>query len=539
MKSTMQERPLLISDILRHGKQVHGDSTVITVEAGGHREATFVEVAERAEKLAAALTRLGVQSGDRVGTFCWNNQGHLESYLAIPSMGAVLHTLNIRLPADQLTYVVNHAEDRVVIVDASLVPLLATVKDDLKTVETIIVAGEGDTSALGETLSYEQLLAAEQPGFEWPDLDEYSAAAMCYTSGTTGNPKGVVYSHRSTWLHTMAEQSASSVGMVEKDRILIIVPMFHANAWGTPYGAFMAGTDMIMPQMFLMGDQLANVFNEFHPTLACGVPTIWNGLLALDMKIDFSTVRAITAGGAAVPESLIRAFEERFGVTIIQGWGMTETSPLAAFGLPPARKQGGHDDMYYKIKAGRIVAGVEMRVVAEDGTILPNDGQSVGEFEIRGPWVTGSYYKDEDPAKFDDGWLRTGDVGCIDGQGYLTISDRTKDVIKSGGEWISSVELENAVMAHPDVFEAAVIAVPDPKWSERPLVAVVPKPGRSPAPADLVAFLSDRVPRWWLPDQWTFIDEVPKTSVGKFDKKVMRAAFADGDYDVQQATVPR
>jgi fatty-acyl-CoA synthase len=296
---------------------------------------------------------------------------------------------------------------------------------------------------------------------------------------------------------------------------------------------------MIMPQMFLMGDQLANVINEFHPTLACGVPTIWNGLLALDQKIDFSTVRAITAGGAAVPESLIRAFEERFGVTIIQGWGMTETSPLAAFGLPPARKKDGHDDMYYKVKAGRIVAGVEMRVVAEDGTILPNDGQSVGEFEIRGPWVTGSYYKDEDPAKFHDGWLRTGDVGCIDEQGYLTISDRTKDVIKSGGEWISSVELENAVMAHPDVFEAAVIAIPDPKWSERPLVAVVPKPGRNPSPADFVAFLAERVPRWWLPEQWTFIAEVPKTSVGKFDKKVMRAAYADGDYDVEQATLPQ
>ena len=300
---------------------------------------------------------------------------------------------------------------------------------------------------------------------------------MCYTSGTTGSPKGVVYSHRSTWLHTMAEQAASSVGMTETDRILIIVPMFHANAWGTPYGAWMAGTDMIMPQMFLMGEQLAAVINEFHPTLACGVPTIWNGLLALDTPIDFSSVRAITAGGAAVPQSLIEAFEKRFGVTIIQGWGMTETSPLAAFGLPPARRLNGHDDMYYKIKAGRVVGGVEVRVVAEDGTVLPNDGTSVGEFEIRGPWITGSYYKDEDPAKFHDGWLRTGDVGTLDGQGYMTISDRTKDVIKSGGEWISSVELENAVMAHPDVFEAAVIAVPDPKWSERPLVAVVPKPG--------------------------------------------------------------
>jgi fatty-acyl-CoA synthase len=539
MKSTMQDAPLLISDILRHGQQVHGDSSVITVEEGGHRVATFSEVASRAEKLAAALTRLGVQDGDRVGTFCWNNQAHLEAYLAVPSMGAVLHTLNIRLPADQLAYVINHAEDRFIIVDASLIPLLAAVKDELKTVETIIVSGEGDTAPLGETLSYERLLAAEQPGFEWPVLDERSAAAMCYTSGTTGNPKGVVYSHRSTWTHTMAEQSASSVGMTEKDRILIIVPMFHAMAWGTPYGAWMAGTDMIMPQMFLMGELLAGVFNEHHPTLACGVPTIWNGLLALDTPVDFSTVRAITAGGAAVPQSLIEAFEKRFGTTIIQGWGMTETSPLAAFGLPPAHRAEGRDDMYYKIKAGRVVGGVEVRVVSEDGTILPNDGLSVGEFEIRGPWITGSYYKDEDPSRFHDGWLRTGDVGSLDGQGYMTISDRTKDVIKSGGEWISSVELENAVMGHPDVFEAAVIAVPDAKWSERPLVAVVPQPGRTPAPADLVAFLVERVPRWWLPEQWTFITDVPKTSVGKFDKKVMRAAFADGSYEVQTTSLPK
>jgi fatty-acyl-CoA synthase len=539
MKSTMQDAPLLISDILRHGQQVHGDSTVITIEAGGHRSATFNEVAARAEKLAKALQRVGILQGDRVGTFCWNNQGHLEAYLAIPCMGAVLHTLNIRLPADQLAYVINHAEDRAIIVDASLIPLLAAIKDDLKTVETIIVAGEGDTSALGETLSYEKILAAEEPGFDWPVLDERSAAAMCYTSGTTGNPKGVVYSHRSTWLHTMAEQAASSVGMTENDRILIIVPMFHANAWGTPYGAWMAGTDMIMPQMFLMGQQLAAIFNEQHPTLACGVPTIWNGLLNLDAPVDFSSVRAITAGGAAVPQSLIEGFEKKFGATIIQGWGMTETSPLAAFGLPPARRQGGHDDMYYKVKAGRVVGGIEIRVVSEDGEILPHDGESVGEFEVRGPWVTGSYYKDEDPAKFHDGWLCTGDVGCLDQQGYMTISDRTKDVIKSGGEWISSVELENAVMAYPDVFEAAVIAIPDKKWSERPLVAVVPKPGRTPTPSDMVDFLVGRVPRWWLPDQWTFVNEIPKTSVGKFDKKVIRANYAEGDYTVQTVELPK
>ena len=539
MRSTMQDAPLLISDILRYGQAVHGDSTVITVEAGGHRTATFNEVAVRAEKLAKALKRLGIEDGDRVGTFCWNNQGHLEAYLAIPCMGAVLHTLNIRLPADQLAYVINHAEDRLIIIDGSLIPLLAVIKDELKTVETIIVVGEGDSSALGETLSYEELLAAEEPGFSWPELDERSAAGMCYTSGTTGNPKGVVYSHRSTWLHTQALQSASSVGVRETDRILIIVPMFHANAWGTPYGAWLAGCDIIMPQMFLMGEQLGAVFNEFHPTLACGVPTIWNGLLHMEAPVDFSTVRSITAGGAAVPRSLIEQFESRFGTSIVQGWGMTETSPLAAFGLPPARRLGGHDDMYYKIKAGRIVAGVEVRVVDEDGTVLPSDGEAVGEFEIRGPWVTGSYYKEEDPTKFHDGWLCTGDVGTLDQQGYMTISDRTKDVIKSGGEWISSVELENAVMADPSVFEAAVIAIPDPKWSERPLVCVVPKPGQSPPSAEsLVAGLVDRVPRWWLPDQWTFVDEIPKTSVGKFDKKVMRVAFAQGEYEVETVALP-
>jgi fatty-acyl-CoA synthase len=539
MRATMMETPLTIGAILRYGTTWYGDREVVTARPGGVRRRTYREIGTRSAQLAHALRRLGIDGDQRVATLMWNNAEHLEAYLTIPAMGAVLHTLNIRLPAEQLAYVVNHAEDRCIIVDASLIGLLASIKDELKTVETIIVVGEGDTSSLGETLSYERLLAAEQPGFDWPDLDERSAAAMCYTSGTTGNPKGVVYSHRSIWLHTMAEQAASSVGMTEDDRILIIVPMFHAMAWGTPYGAWLAGTDMIMPQMYLMGPALAAVINEHHPTLACGVPTIWNGLLALDTPIDFSTVRAITAGGAAVPQSLIEAFETRFGATIIQGWGMTETSPLAAFGLPPARCLDGHDDMYYKVKAGRVVAGVEVRVMAEDGTLLPNDGTSVGEFEIRGPWVTGSYYKEEDPAKFHDGWLRTGDVGTLDSQGYMTISDRTKDVIKSGGEWISSVELENAVMAHPDVFEAAVIAIPDPKWSERPLVAVVPKPGRTPAPADLLDFLVGRVERWWLPDQWTFVDEIPKTSVGKFDKKVMRAAYADGAYTVQHTPLPK
>jgi len=539
MRSTMQDGPLLISGILRHGQHVYGESKVITVGPDGSTQATFAEVGERAEKLAGALTRLGVEPGERVGSFCWNNQVHLEAYLGIPSMGAVLHTLNIRLYPEQLAYVINHAEDKVIIVDGSLVPLLARVKDALETVQTVIVAGGGEAGALGDTLSYEELLAAEEPGYAWPDLDERDAAAMCYTSGTTGNPKGVVYSHRSTFLHSMAVTSASSIGMTEADRLLAIVPMFHANAWGTPYAGYMVGTDLLMPQMLLSGEHLVRIIAEHRPTLACGVPTIWNDVLraAEDPGADLSSLRHVTAGGSAVPRSLIEAFQARVGIPLTQGWGMTETSPLAALALPPV---GCPPEMEldYRVKAGRIVPGVEVRVVGEDGEILPNDGESVGEFEIRGPWVTGSYYRDPDPDRFHSGWLRTGDVGSLDERGYMQISDRTKDVIKSGGEWISSVELENEVMAHPDVFEAAVVAVPDARWQERPLVCVVPVPGSEPSADELVEFLQGRVARWWLPERWTFLSEIPKTSVGKFDKKLLRAQHANSELDVVMATIP-
>jgi len=539
VRSTMQDGPLLISGILRHGQQVYANSKVITVEIDGYRVASFAEVAARAERLAKALRRLGVGASDRVGTFCWNNQGHLEAYLAVPSMGATLHTLNVRLYPEQLSYIIDHAEDKVLIVDGSLIPVLARVFDDLKSVETVIVVGAGDPSPLGETLSYESLLAAEEPGFDWPELDERDAAVMCYTSGTTGNPKGVVYSHRSTVLHSMAVTSASSIGMTESDRLLVVVPMFHANAWGTPYAGYMVGTDLLMPQMFLQGEHLARIIAEQRPTLACGVPTIWTDLLrvAADPAVDLSSLRNVTAGGAAVPRSLIEAFEARVGIPLTQGWGMTETSPLAAIGIPPAGCPP-EDEIDYRVKAGRIVFGVEMRVAAEDGRILPADGQSVGEFEIRGPWVTGSYYKDPDRARFHDGWLRTGDVGTLDADGYMQISDRTKDVIKSGGEWISSVELENEVMAHPGVFEAAVVAVPDPKWGERPLACVVAVADAEPTAQDLVEFLQGRVARWWLPERWAFVKEIPKTSVGKFAKLELRAEHARGALEVITVEIP-
>ena len=533
LKSTMQETPLLISDILTYGQQVHAQSKVITVLEDGYREATFAEVGHRAALLASALSKLGVGTGDRVGTFLWNNQAHMEAYLAIPSMGAVLHTLNIRLFPEQLNYVINHAEDKVVIVDDVLVPLLARVVDQLTSVETFVVVGDGDASALGNAVRYEDLLNEAEPFADWPALDETAAAAMCYTSGTTGNPKGVVYSHRSTYLHSMAATSANSIGMSERDRILVIVPMFHANAWGTPYAAWMSGCDLILPQQHLMGQALSRIIPEQRPTLACGVPTVWNDLLAVATAspVDMSSLRMVTAGGSAVPRTLMESFEGLFGVNIVQGWGMTETSPLAAMSHPPFRSDPSRA-MDYRVKAGRVLSGVKVRVVADDGAVLPNDGHSVGEFQITGPWITASYYLDDDQEKFQDGWLRTGDVGTLDAEGFMVIADRSKDVIKSGGEWISSLELEDEIMAHPDVFEAAVVAVPDDRWDERPLACVVVRPGVTITAESLLDFLQSRVAKWWLPERWTFINEVPKTSVGKFDKKVLRAQYAAGELSV-------
>jgi fatty-acyl-CoA synthase len=526
----MQDHPLAVADILRHGERIHAGSRVATLAEGGTRRASFAEVGRRAAQLARALARLGVGAGDRVATFCWNSQEHLEAYLAVPSMGAVLHTLNIRLFPDQLVYVANHAEDRVVIVDDSLVPLLANVRARLTTVRHVVVVGDGDASALGPgMLRYAELLAAEEPHYDWPAVDERAAAAMCYTSGTTGNPKGVVYTHRSTYLHTMATCMGGTLGLTEHDRLLVVVPMFHANAWGHPYAAWMAGADLVMPSRFLQAEPLCRAIAAERPTVSAAVPTIWSDVLrhSETAPVDLSSLRVLVCGGSAVPRSLMERFQERHGVRIVQAWGMTETSPLAALALPPKGSPPA-EEMTWRAKTGRVLAGVELRIVDDAGRELAWDGARAGEIEVRGPWITGSYYRDDDPAKFHDGWLRTGDVGTVDAHGFVQITDRAKDVIKSGGEWISSVELENEIMAHPDVMEAAVVGVPDPKWEERPLACVVLKPG-SAADADaLRAFLTARVARWWVPERWSFIAEVPKTSVGKFDKKVLRARYAEG-----------
>jgi fatty-acyl-CoA synthase len=536
--STMMDVPLTVGMIMRHGATVHGDSEAVTWTGNGARRASYAQVARRGAQLAGALRELGVTGDQRVATFQWNNQEHLEAYLAIPAMGAVLHTLNLRLPPDEVTWIANHAQDDVVIVDGSLVPVLARALPEMKTVRHVVVVGEADTAPLGgagkHLHSYHELLAAQPEEFDWPtDIDERSAAAMCYTSGTTGHPKGVAYSHRSVYLHSMSGCAGEVAGLTPDDRMLPVVPMFHVNAWGLPYAALMSGASLIMPDRFLQSEPLVRLIEALRPTIAAAVPTIWGNVLRYlrEHGGDLASIRRVICGGSAVPVALMKAFSEELGVEVKQAWGMTETSPLGSVATPPG---GAHGEEYwrYRASAGRLVAGIEARIVGDGDAVLPSDGTSVGEIEVRGPWVTARYYGDADPARFHDGWLRTGDVGNLDELGFITISDRAKDVIKSGGEWISSVWLENLLMGHPKVVEAAVVAVPDDRWVERPLATVAVAEGAQVSAAELRDHLSASVPAWQLPERWSFVTEVPKTSVGKFDKKLIRARYATGALDV-------
>ncbi|MFD4525054.1 long-chain fatty acid--CoA ligase [Streptomyces sp. NPDC058470] len=549
MLSTMQDVPLLISRILTHGSAIHGTSQVITWTGEGEpQRRSYAEIGARAAQLAHALSDLGVEEGHPAGTLMWNNAEHVEAYFAIPSMGAVLHTLNLRLPAEQLVYIVNHAADRVIIANGSLLPLLAPLLPHLPTVEHVVVSGPGDRSLLdGATArvhEYEELIAGRPTSYDWPQLDERTAAAMCYTSGTTGDPKGVVYSHRSIYLHSMQVNMAQSMGLTDRDTSLVVVPQFHVNAWGLPHATFMTGINLLMPDRFLQPAPLAEMIESERPTHAAAVPTIWQGLLAeLTAKPrDVSSLTQVTIGGSACPPSLMEAFD-KLGMRVCHAWGMTETSPLGTIARAPAHVVGTDEEFAYRLTQGRFPAGVEARLTGPDGERLPWDGESAGELEVRGPWIAGAYYggpgaEPQRPAdKFsEDGWLKTGDVGTISSDGFLTLTDRAKDVIKSGGEWISSVDLENALMSHPDVAEAAVVAVPDDKWGERPLATVVLREGTTADFNTLRAFLADqgKIAKWQLPERWTIIESVPKTSVGKFDKKVLRRQYAAGELDVTQ-----
>ncbi|MCS4255891.1 fatty-acyl-CoA synthase [Rhodococcus erythropolis] len=545
MLSTMQDEQLSLATLLRYAATVHAESTVSTWTGDAVRTQTYAEIGQDAARLANALRKMGIGYGDRVATFMWNNNEHMIVYAAVPAMGAVLHALNIRLFPEQLVFVANHAEDQVVIVDATLLPLFSQYLPRLTTVRHVIIV-DGDASALTapegvQVHSYTELLDAEADTFDFPVVDERAAAGMCYTSGTTGDPKGVVYSHRSNWLHASQVCASNGMGFTDADTVLAIVPLFHANAWGIPYAAMMSGANLLMPERFLQPEPLLEMMAAVRPSFAAAVPTIWGGVLArlAEQPQDISHLRTCVVGGAAVPPSMMRAFEEHHGVKLLHAWGMTETSPLGSVAHAPAASTGERA-WTYRYTQGQFPAGVQARLIGDDGDVAPNDGKSMGELEVRGPWITGSYYSPTgdvpDADKFHDGWLRTGDVGTISADGYLTLVDRSKDVIKSGGEWISSVDLENAVIAHSAVAEAAVIGIADPKWDERPLVAVVLAEGATAHPEELREFLTAQFAKWQLPEYWTFIAEVPKTSVGKFDKKRLRAQHAQGELNVIELT---
>ncbi len=543
MHGLIMDFQLTIPTMMRRAEQLHYDREIVTrlPDKSLHRH-TYREMVDRAKRLAQGLKKIGVEEGDRVGTFCWNHYQHLEAYLAIPSIGAVLHTLNLRLHPDDLSYIAGHAGDKVIIVDEVLWELFEKFRDDVPSLEKVVVVRATDKPLPPGTIDYEELLADADPSaFVYPELDERQAAAMCYTSGTTGRPKGVLATHRAITLHSLASGLTDALGLSEHDTVMAVVPMFHANAWGMPFTCAMIGAKQVFPGPHLDPASILDLLVRERVTVTGGVPTIWLGMLQIldadPKKYDLSAVRAVVTGGSAAPRSMIEGFEERHGLNILHSWGMTELCPLGTVGSMPQRlvEKSKDDRFAYKAKQGRPCPMVEIRARNENGEV-PWDGQSMGELEVRGPWIASGYYNRPDAATSftEDGWFKTGDIVAIDEYGVLHLQDRAKDVIKSGGEWISSVALENALMGHPAVAEAAVIPALHPKWAERPLAIVVLKNGQQVSQGELIDFIKPQFAKWWLPDAVAFADEIPRTSAGKFLKTKLRDQY--GDYYAKAAT---
>ena len=541
----MQHTPLLMSNFLDRGATVAPNEEIVTATDSGVRRQTYRETRDRAHQLAHALNDAGIAIGDRVGTFMWNGSRHLEAYHACAGMGAVLHTLNVRLSEKDLEYIINHAEDKVIIADADILPLLEKLNGRIPTVTQIIVATEagfeGWSTELPNPIDYEAFIAGKPTNYEWPQIDENSPLGLCYTSGTTGNPKGVEYEHRSQYLHTLTQCMTDSMGLTGADTVCGIVPMFHAMGWGIPWSALMLGCKQVMPHRFMDPGRIIELMASEGVTVSAGVPTIWQGVKAIyeanPSKFDLSQLSRLTCGGSAPPPSLIRWFWDALDVEMIQGWGMTETSPLATLSrrvMKRSQLSMSEDEQFENVaKAGQLMPGLELDIFDEDFNRLPHDGETVGEILVRGPWICSEYFKNPQPDKFYNGWLITGDVGKIDPEEYLIISDRSKDLVKSGGEWISSVDLENHIVAIDGVAQACVVAQPHPKWDERPVALIVTEPGKEVSVQTVLDHCETAFAKWQLPDDVLYVDSIPLTGTGKMDKKVVRA-----DLDAQGYELP-